>query len=140
MAQTISPTVLVATKRRKKIDNIQNLLITIWPLVGFMLFGFIPMVVSLYMSLTDAFDTDLANAVFVGFKNFEYVLQWEGHVWYAYANTLIFLASVPVTIFVSLFIANLVNNARFGKRFFRSVLFIPYICSTVVVAFSFRML
>ena len=132
---------LLATKRRRKIrDNIENLLITIWPLVGFLIFGFVPMVLSLYMSFHEAYSSDLTEAVFVGLDNFKRIFEWKGYTWYAYLNTVLFLITVPVTIGVSLFVANLVNNAEHGKRFFRSVLFIPYICSSVVVAFSFRML
>lgn len=140
MQEKTLQTAYLRARRRKKIDGIQNLLISIWPLVGFMLFGFIPMLLSLYMSFTELHSSMLSEAVFVGLDNFKRVLSWKGYVWYAYLNTLIYMITVPVTIAVSLYIANLVNNVQRGKRFFRSVLFIPYICSSVVVAFSFRML
>ncbi len=131
---------VIRAKRRKRIDNIQNLLISIWPLVGFFLFGMIPMALSLYMSFTELHSSDLSEAVFVGLSNFKRVLTWKGYVWYAYLNTLLFMITVPVTIGVSLYVANLVTNVKSGQRFFRSILFIPYICSSVVVAFAFRML
>lgn len=140
MQQTNLSVALVRERRRKKIDNVQNLLISIWPLVGFMLFGLIPMALSLYMSFTELHSSDLTEAIYVGFSNFKRVLKWKGYVWYAYLNTIVYMVTVPVTIAVSLYVANLVNNVKYGKRFFRSILFIPYICSSVVVAFSFRML
>ncbi len=46
--------------------------------------------------------------------------------------------NAPICIAISLWIAYLINKSNFGKTFFRSVFFVPYVCSSVVVTLTFR--
>ncbi len=59
----------------------------------------------------------------------------------ALKNTLLFaLICVPPIVFVSLFVAILVNQKLRGMRFFRSVYFLPNVTNIAVLALVFRRL
>lgn len=111
------------------------------PLIGFLLFGIIPLVMAGVVSLNELHTTDLGDMKFIGLQNFVTILTNGDNATYAsYFSTLIFTINVPICIAVALFIANLVNRTKFGQRLFRSVFFIPYVCSTVVIALAFKTL
>lgn len=59
----------------------------------------------------------------------------------AFWNTLVFTgASVPLTLVCSLGLALLLNQKIFGRNFFRTVAFFPYVASLVAVAVVWNML
>lgn len=112
------------------------------PLIGFLIFGAIPLVLAAVVSLTELHTTNLAEMEFNGIKNFITILTNadEGRTYASYLSTIFFALNVPIGIAIGLYIANLVNNTKIGKRFFRSAFFIPYVCSTIVVGLVFRMM
>jgi multiple sugar transport system permease protein len=76
---------------------------------------------------------------FVGLENYETILTNGDKATYAsYWSTIVYSLNVPICIALALYIAYLLNNAKFGQRFFRSVFFIPYVCAAVVVALAFK--
>ncbi len=59
----------------------------------------------------------------------------------AFWNTIIFTAfSVPTTLVCALGLAVLLNNKIFGRNFFRTLIFFPYVASLVAVAVVWNML
>lgn len=108
-------------------------------MIGFVIFGLVPMVLSLAMAFTNVQNSILDDFDVVWFSNFEALLKSETF-WQTVENTAFMTLSVPISISIGLFVAYLVNKVTVGKRFFRSVFFIPYICSTAAVASSFKML
>ena len=99
------------------------------PLIGFLIFGAIPLVLAAVVSLTELHTTNLAEMEFNGIKNFITILTNadEGRTYASYLSTIFFALNVPIGIAIGLYIANLVNNTKIGKRFFRSAFFIPYV-------------
>ena len=107
-------------------------------------FFFAPVIAGLALSLTD-FDLytlgDASNVRFVGVRNYGDLLS-SGIFWTAFANTMYFaLVGGPLTVFVSLVTALLVNArlTRF-KALFRTIYFAPVVTTLVAVAIVFKYL
>lgn len=117
-----------------KRENILGTLMASGPFIGFLLFTMIPMLVSLLVSFTELHSFDVSQARFVGFDNYVGLFSGEFYLLpYAIRNTLIWMISVPINMMVSLFIANLLDKKIRGRKFLRTILFIPSVCSTVAV-------
>lgn len=129
-------------KRKKKMkDEFTSALAAMGPLVGFALFGLVPLVLATVVSLTELHSTNLSEMQFVGLENYKTVLtNGDNRTYASYLSTLVYMLNVPICIALSLFIANLLNRIKLGQRFFRSAFFIPYVCSTVVIGQTFRVL
>ena len=125
------------SKREKR----HNKLAAIGPLIGFVLFGIIPLILSTIVSLTELHSTDLKEMEFIGLENFITILtNGDERTYASYLSTLVYTLNVPICIALSLYIANLLNQIVHGKRFFRSIFFIPYVCSVVVIGQTFRVI
>ncbi len=109
------------------------------PLVGFLIFGIIPLLLSAVIAFSELHSTDLTDMKLLGFDNFITILTNADNYTYAsYWTTLLYTLNAPICIGLSLWIAYLINKSRFGKKFFRSVFFIPYVCSSVVISLTFK--
>ena len=132
----------IDTKKKKNKGGAVNGLAAGIPLIGFLIFGVIPLILATIVSLSELHSTDLAEMEFIGFKNYITILTNgdEGRTYGSYLSTFIYALNAPICIALALYIANLVNKTRIGKRFFRSVFFIPYVCSTIAIGLTFKML
>lgn len=112
------------------------------PLIGFLIFGAIPLLLSLIVGFTELHSTNLAEMEFVGFENFKTILsnQDGGRTYASYLSTIIYTLNAPIGVGLGLYIAYLLNKVNVGKRFFRSVFFIPYVCSSIVIGLTFKIL
>lgn len=128
--------------RRDRRDSFSSHFVAAIPLLGWVLFGILPLVMAGVIAFTELHTTDMRDMKFVGLQNFITILTNadEGRTYASYLSTLIFSINVPVTIGVALYIANLINRTKIGKNFFRTIFFIPFVCSMVVVSMTFRML
>lgn len=122
----------------KKYENAKEALIgflmACGPFVGWVIFGFLPMAISLYLSFTYMPILDIASAEWVGLENYIAIFKDEsGMMLTALANSLTYCLSVPINMGISLFIANFLRKKLKGTTFVRSVLLIPSVCSTVGV-------
>ncbi len=109
------------------------------PLIGFSLFALIPLALSLVVAFSELHSPKLSEMVPVGFANFIRVLTNADQATYAsYWSTLLYALNAPICIAISLWIAYLINRSKIGKTFFRSVFFIPYVCSSVVISLTFK--
>lgn len=112
------------------------------PLIGFLLFGVIPLVLATVVAFTELHSTNLQEMVFVGIENFKTILTNadEGRTYASYLSTVVYALNAPICIILALYIANLVNKTKIGQRFMRSAFFIPYVCSTIVIGLVFKMM
>ncbi len=118
-------------KRKKYRDGVSGLLMALPPVIGFAIFGLIPQVVSLWLSFQEAHSFDFAQSVFVGFRNFGEILS-DKSFYLAIGYTVFYMIPTFVCIALGLAIAVLISNKGLrGKKFFRSVFFVPYVCSVV---------
>ncbi len=112
-------------------------------LLGFMVFTFLPVFVSLLLSFYK-WDIITWPPKFVGFDNFIKLLWFHaenGHIvandpkfWQFLWNTIFLMFSIPICMFASLVMAILMNQKLKGEVPFRTIFFLPSICPGVAVA------
>ena len=126
-----------AKTKKNIINNISCWVMGLVPLVGFVLFGVIPMIISLYLSFTELHGFDYRMAKFIGMGS--YVTVFKDPLFHkAIVNTLYSLISVPLPIILGLLVAGILNNKKVrGKKFFSTLFFCPYVCSSVAIATVF---
>jgi multiple sugar transport system permease protein len=107
------------------------------PLLYYFLFRILPTLYSFRISLYD-WDLLSPNKPFVGLANFHHLFS-DKIFRIAMMNTLEYvLVGVPLMIIISLSIAMLLNNIKRGQSLYRLLVFIPYITSSVAIAFVWR--
>jgi multiple sugar transport system permease protein len=107
-------------------------------LAGLLVFVYVPILWSVYLSFFDARNT-VTPTKFVGLGNYVYLLRDPAFV-SSMGTFLVFAAFiVPVTFACSLGLALLVNKARVAQAFFRSAFFLPTACSYVIAAMIWRL-
>lgn len=103
-------------------------------LLGFLIFTFIPVVISLGLSFTSwNFMEGLGGIKFNGLANYIRLFSDE---WFinSYKNNIIFTAvTVPVLIALGMVMATIINKYIYGGGVVRTMIFIPYIASVVAV-------
>ena len=103
-------------------------------LLGFLIFTFIPVIISLVLSFTNwNFMQGWGAIKFNGLSNYIRLLSDE---WFlnSYKNNILFTAiTVPVLIALGLVMANIINKYIYGGSAVRTMIFIPYIASVVAV-------
>lgn len=119
------------------------------PLLGFLIFGLIPLAFSIYTSLyqfdglaifpdhSDEFEIMWYDPTFVGLKNFGTVLK-DSDFWMSVLNTLFCVATMLVSLAVSIFISMMLYHCKRGKKLYQTVFFIPYVCSMVAITFMWQ--
>jgi multiple sugar transport system permease protein len=101
--------------------------------IGFLIFGLYPIIVSFYYSLCQ-YDV-LRIPQFIGLRNYKNLLFDDNYFWISIWNTLYYtILRVPLSIAGSLLLAVLVNNAVKGVKIFRTIYFIPSIVTGVVLS------
>ena len=109
--------------------------------LGFTLFTLIPMLVSLTISFTSwDYTQGFGNWTFNGGAN--YIEMWSDK-WFtdSLVNTLIFAVGVvPVTIFLALVLAVIIDRYCYAKLPIRLAMFMPYISNVVAVAIVWVMM
>ncbi len=109
------------------------------PLIGFLLFAAIPFAISLVVSFTTLDSYNLSEMKWLGLDNYLSILTNSDQITYSsYFTSFVFALNAPICIAISLWIAFLINRTKIGKTFFRSVFFIPYVCSSVVITLTFK--
>jgi len=105
----------------------------------FAIFGLYPMVLSLYLSFTRW--KGVGPIEFAGLINFGLIFK-DKVFWQSMANgVILFFLYVPVMLFLALALAVLLNSGRVkGFRFFRTLIFLPFITNMVAAGFAFRIL
>lgn len=97
-------------------------------------------VVPIIYVVTQSFYTTVADEnIFVGIRNYQLAVKDE-LLWIAMKNNLKLFLCVPVLTVISLAIASVLYNKIRGWRFYRSVIFIPYILAIPVVGIVFSYL
>ena len=105
----------------------------------FLIFGVYPILFSFYLSFTEW--KGLGPIKFVGLRNLELLFK-DKIFWQSMTNgVILFFMYVPIMTFLALVLAVILNSKRVrGFRFFRTLLFIPYIMNIVAAGFTFRLL
>lgn len=107
-------------------------------IIGLGVFTFLPIVWGLLISFSDARNT-VSIGNWIGWDNYHAVLS-DPQFRRSLRTIIVFtIFIVPITFFISLGIAVLVNSVKFGSAFFRSVFFIPTAISYVIASVIWKM-
>jgi multiple sugar transport system permease protein len=106
------------------------------PLLGFVLFTLGPMLASLYLSFT-RYEV-LSPPQWVGFDNYARLATRDFFAWRTLANTFFYLLGIPIGMALSLLLALALNRSLHLSRFFRTVYFVPSVCSVVAAALLWK--
>jgi cellobiose transport system permease protein len=106
----------------------------------YLAFGLIPILFSLYVSLTKW--DGIGDQIFVGLDNYKFLFNPDSYFLKSIFNTFLFVAlSLPLQIFFGLLIASLLYSRWVKwKGFFQLVNFLPYIVTPVAVGLMFNLL
>jgi len=106
--------------------------------VGLLVFVYVPVLWSVYLSFFDARNT-VTPTSFVGLGNYAYLLTSREFLLSMATFVGFAVLIVPTTFALSLGLALLVARARVAQAFFRSAFFLPTACSYVVAALVWRL-
>ncbi len=105
------------------------------PVLGFLIFGIIPIFMAFGMSFMDIRGFSFEDAAWTGFSNYSSLLfgEYAGRFWLSLLNSLIELLALPISLAIALVLSVFLHKKLRGSKFYRVVLFIPYVCSVVAV-------
>ncbi len=107
--------------------------------IFFFIFGLYPVLSSLYLSFTTW--KGLGPITFTGVSNYSLLFR-DNIFWKSVFNgVILFFMYVPLMLFLALILAVALNSKRVRAfRFFRTVIFIPYITNIVAAGFTFKLM
>lgn len=123
---------------RKKLSDALWGYVCVAPLtIGLLMFLFAPLFYSLYISLTEY---DLFNApVFVGLDNFKKIFSPAGaQFWSSIGNAFVMCIGTLISMALSLLVAAILCGKIKFVNFFKSIFFIPTICSAVATTIMWK--
>lgn len=129
----------VMTNKRK--ENLQGTLFAAPPLIAFALFGLIPLLVSLVLSfcLVEYNYEGGVELTFLGLDNYIEILTNDTRFLKSIGNTFIYsFITVFLQIVLALILSICLNTKIRFKKAFRTILFIPYVCSMVAIAIMWK--
>lgn len=99
-------------------------------IVGFSIFVAYPLISSVYYSLTEW--TGVGIPKFVGLKNFKYLFTMDPTFTKSIVATILYVIyTVPIGLFLGLFLALLLNKTIPGIKLFRTLFYLPVILPSV---------
>lgn len=108
------------------------------PLIGFMLFTLFSMCMSLYYSFTD-FNPVREETKWVWLANYQKLLT-DPNFGSTCLNTLIFLVTIPIGMFIGLLLATYLKKISHGSKVLRMIYYLPAVSSAVAINIIFRYL
>lgn len=142
LAKTGTVKIKVPQKKRKKFmqDTLAGYLFISPMLIMATVLTIIPILLSGIVSFTDwNFITGIGNINFIGLDNYSKMVSDENFI-RALTNNFALIFVIPVSLFISLTLAVLINKATYFKSFFKVIYFMPFISSFVAVAVLWRVL
>ncbi len=107
--------------------------------IMFAIFALYPMVLSIYLSFTRW--QGIGPMEFAGLINYRLIPK-DAVFWKSMGNgVILFFLYVPIMLFLALVLAVILNSGRIkGFRFFRTLIFLPFITNMVAAGFAFRLM
>ncbi|WP_221567738.1 carbohydrate ABC transporter permease [Alkalihalobacillus sp. TS-13] len=137
------------TKKKKKLngdpfsgwkENLAGYIFIAPMFIGTSILVLFPIISSFILSFTDwNFVSGYKNASFVGIDNFKRLFG-DPLFLKSLKNNIIILLAIPITLFISLSLAAIINKYVYLKDFFKVIYFMPFISSIVAVAVVFQVL
>ena len=130
------------TNSRKKLNHQRDEFLWGWmflapTVLGLIVLNIIPIFQTIYQSFFRTGDFGRGN-VFVGLDNYIRLFN-DAEVWQALWNTLRYVVvEVPISIFISLVLAVLLNRKMRGKSMYRTIFFLPMVVAPAAIAMVWR--
>lgn len=124
------------SSRRARIEALWGYAFVAIPVLGFVVFALGPMAASLYLSFTHY--EVLTPPRWVGLDNYGRLFNRDFFIWRTLANTAFYLLGIPLGMALSLLLALALNQKLKLERFFRTVYFVPSVCSVVAAAMLWK--
>lgn len=134
-------------KRSRTVKKVLAFVFAVIPLAGFVLFSIFPLIVSFLAMFFDIDLYDLSDISWNNFEGFKYVFVPDydynfgsgQHIDSFFLKSLgitFWVASTQlVTLFIALVVSIMLAQKLRGSKVFQVLFFLPYICSTVAVAY-----
>ena len=130
-----------AKKMKKWKQNLQGWGFSLWPLYTYIVFAMVPFVLSIYLSMTDLHKWDINYAKWVGFDNYVWLLTSSASKFFwSLGRTLYYCLSLPIGIFLGLFSSVMLTGRIKCRKLFRTILYIPNVCSSVGVTMMWQLI
>ena len=101
--------------KSKRRNNIIGVLFAMSPLVGFALFGILPLIFSIVLSFGNLPTYDLLDIEFCGLQNYVRIFTEDTEFWQSIGNTFFYaIISVGGTVVISLLASVFLNNIKRG--------------------------
>ena len=127
--------------KKKKRDNIFGVLFAMSPLVGFALFGVLPLIFSIVLSFGNLPTYNLLDIEFCGLDNYIRIFTEDAEFGQSICNTFLYsFITVGGTVVISLIASLFLNKIKRGGKLIRIILFIPYVCSVVATSTMWKWL
>ena len=132
---------MIIAKRKKRTkygwEGVLGVIFAITPVLGFVIFGLAPMILAVSMSFMNVPGYMLYRGTFAGLENYRRIFespQLGRSIWVTLINGI----TMPISLGLALIVANFLNRNKIGSKVFRTIFFIPFVCSAVAVAMMWR--
>jgi len=126
---------------RKKLGDVSGYLFIAPSMIGVLIFFVIPFLFSLILAFSHWNHMEGFSSIrFVGLGNF---MKMFSDIWFreSFINNIIYsFIGVPISVFLAVILAPILNDKVFGKNVMRACYFIPYITNGVAIAFVWMLL
>ena len=124
-------------KHRLRKEEVQGIVFANIPLLGFCIFGLLPLIVSFYLSFNSFKGLRIQTAEYVGFENFKEIFK-DDLFYQSLGNTAFVLLATVTALVLSVIVSALIATNVRGAKGFKAVYFVPYVCSMVAITFMWK--
>jgi len=117
-------------------ESLVAFLFILVPLIGFLIFTAISMGFSIYTSFTN-YNPIKETTKWVWFKQYSKLFNDE-EFWSSILNTLIFLITIPIGMFIGLLLATYLKKISHGSKTLRLLYYLPAVSSAVAINIIWR--
>lgn len=127
-------------KKSKLNNDFKTAVLFVLPsFLGFFIFLIVPIISSFLLSFTN-YSGSFKHFKITGLLNYKLVL-FDSHFWQSMSVTFIFvIVSITLQLFLGFLFAVLLNRNIGARTFFRSIIFLPVVLSSIAVCLAFMIL
>lgn len=124
-------------KNRLRKEEVQGMVFANIPLLGFCIFGLIPLIASFYLSFNSFKGLRIHTAEYVGLENFKEIFK-DDLFYQSLGNTAFVLLATVTALVLSVIVSALIATNVRGAKGFKAIYFVPYVCSMVAITFMWK--
>lgn len=133
----------ITKHKKRRSDELWGTIFAVIPVLAMIVFTYVPMGMAVVLSFMESEGGSISSATFLPinriFDNYVTVLS-DKYFWGSLLNNLILMLELPVSIILSVLIAELLTKKVRGTKFFKVLLFVPYVCSVTATTFMWNWL